>query len=188
MTVNTAGDLMVPIDQYPILDSSATVIDAVIRLDESRRNSDQGRQPYQAVLIADKNGNIIGKLGQLALLRALEPRSVVVDDQNTLKKAGVSNSIMEAALSHYRVLQGELSEMCHGAAALPVRFVMIPFKEHVNVDTPIHAVIHQILAWQTLSVLVTREDRPVGLIRLSDLCDEVMKQMRQTVCSGDSED
>ncbi|UCC43920.1 MAG: CBS domain-containing protein [Candidatus Zixiibacteriota bacterium] len=188
MTLRKARDLMVPIDQYPIVDSSATVLDAVIRLDKSRRSLEPGRQPYQAVLVADKEGKIVGKLGQLALLRSLEPRSLVVDDQNTLKKAGVSNSIMEAALSHYRVLQQELSEMCLGAAAMPVRSVMLPFREHVDVEAPVREVIHQMLVWQTLSVLVTQEDRPVGLIRLSDLCDEVMKQMRQTASCGDNED
>jgi hypothetical protein len=179
---------MVPIDQCPIVDSSATVLDAVIRLTESRSNSDQGRQLYQAVLIADKSGKIIGKLGQLALLRALEPRSHVVDDQDTLDRAGVSDSIMEAALSHSRVLQGGFSEMCLAAAALPVRFVMLPFKEHIDVDAPISEVIHQMLTRRTLSVLITQEGHPVGLVRLSDLCDEVMRQMRQTATNADGED
>jgi hypothetical protein len=32
--------------------------------------------------------------------------------------------------------------------------------------------------WKTLSVLVTEEDRPVGLVRLSDLCDAVIQEMR----------
>ncbi|MCK5126837.1 MAG: CBS domain-containing protein [candidate division Zixibacteria bacterium] len=188
MQVNKAEDLMVPINQYPIVDSLATVLDAVIRLEESRRTSESGKQPFQAVLVADKNGKIIGKLGQMALLRALEPRSYVVDDQDALNRAGVGDSIMETALSHYRALQRELPEMCLGAAALPVRFIMIPFKEHIDVATPICEVIHKILEWQTLSVLVTDRDQPVGLVRLVDLGDEVMKQIRQTANSANFED
>ncbi len=180
MSVNIAKDIMVPIDKYPIVNASATVLDAVIRLDESRRNPDSGKQPYMAVLVADKNGKIIGKLGQMALMRALEPRSHVVDDQYALKRAGVSESIMETALKHFGNLQRELSEMCIGAAALPVRFVMLPFKEHIDVESHICDVIHLMLEWQTLSVLVTEKNQPVGLIRLADICDEVMKQMRQT--------
>ena len=186
MSAPKAGDLMVPIDQYPTVDSSATVLDAIIRLDESRRNSDQGRQPYQAVLVADKNGKIIGKLGQMALLRALEPRSHVVADQDTLDKAGVSDAIMQTALDHFSVLHRRLSEMCLGVVGVPVRSVMHPLREHIDVDAPICDVIHQMVAWQTLSVLVTQQDRPVGLIRLSDLCDEVMEQIRQTTTSTDS--
>ena len=179
---------MVPLDKYPIVDSSATVLDAVIRLGESRRGSDSGRQPYQAVLIADKNGKIVGKIGQLALLRALEPQSHIAGDRDTLERAGVGDALMGTALDHFRSLQLGLPEMCHAAAALPVRIVMHPFKEHIDVDAPICEVIHQMGVWQTLSVLVTKNDCPVGLVRLSDLCDVVMKQMQQTAINADSED
>ena len=188
MSVKKAGDLMVSIDQYPIVDSSATVLDAVIRLEESRRISDSDKHPYRAVLVADKKGKIVGKLGQRALLLALEPRSHVVDDQDTLEKAGVSDAIMETALRHSRVLQRELSEMCISAATLPVRFVMLPFKEHIDIETPICEVIHKILAWQTLSVLITENDQPIGLVRLVDLCDEVIKQMRDMAAEANIED
>ncbi len=188
MSARKAGDIMVPIDQYPIVDSSATVLDAVVRLDESRRTMEAGRHPYQAVLVADQSGNIVGKLGQLALLRSLEPRSHFVDDQDTLDRAGVSDAIMQTALDHFSALHRGLSDMCLGAAALSVRSVMRPFREHIDVDAPICDVIHQMVVWQTLSVLVTQQDRPVGLIRLSDLCDEVMKQMRQATTRPDNED
>ena len=187
MKVSKARDLTVPIDHYPIVDSSATVLDAVIRLDESRSNSEPGRQPYQAVLVTDENGRVVGKLGQLALLRALEPRSHAADDQDTLKRAGVGEALMKTAFDHFRTLQLGLQEMCLGGAALPVRFVMIPFQEHIDVDAPICEIVHKILEWQTLSILVTQEGRPVGLVRLSDLCDEVMKQMRLTATKADSE-
>lgn len=178
---------MVPIEEYPIVDSSATVLDAVIRLDESRRTLAAGKHPYQAVLVADQSGNIVGKLGQLALLRSLEPRSHIVDDQDTLKRAGVSDSIMQTALDHLSVLRRRFSEMCMGAAALPVRSVIHPVSERIDADAPLCEVIHQMVVWQTLSVLVTQQDRPVGLVRLSDLCDEVMEQMRQTTTSTDTE-
>ena len=188
MSAKKAGDIMVPIDEYPTVDSSATVLDAATLLAESRSNSEQGKQPYQAVLVADKNGKIIGKLGQLAFLRALEPRSQVASDKDTLKKAGVSEAIMQTALDHMSVLQRRMSEMCLMAKTMSVQNVMHPFKEHIDVDAPICDVIHQMVEWQTLSVLITKHDHPVGLIRLSDLCDEAMARMRQTTISTDSED
>ncbi len=179
---------MVLLDEYPIVDSSATVLDAVNRLSESRRKSDPDRQPFQAVLVADKNGNIVGKIGQMALLRALEPKSHVACDQNTLNRAGVGDAAMETTLRHFRSLQLGLLEMCIGAATLPVRIIMHPFKEHIDVSAPICEVIHKMRMWQTLSVLVTDKDRPIGLVRLVDLCDEVMEQMRQTATNANIED
>ncbi len=188
MNAKVARDLMVPLEEYPLVDSSATLLDAVVRLDESRRAMDPARQPYQAVLVADETGAIVGKLGQLALLRALEPKSHVVDDLGMLDRAGVSDSVMDKVLDHYRIFQQDLSDMCLSAAALPIRNVMHPFNEHIDEGTPISSVIHHMVLWQTMSILVTRDDKPVGLVRLSDLCDAVMNQMRQVGAETDSED
>ena len=188
MKNKTAKDLMVPLEEYPVVDASATVLDAVIRLDESRRNMEPGRQPFQAVLIADENNNIIGKLGQLAILKMLEPDRRVIGDLDTLHKAGVSDQIMQTALDHLRSFQYEFSEMCKGAAVMPVRQVMQPIKEHLDVDISIHEVIHWMVVWQTLSVLVTENNFPVGLVRLSDLCDAVIAEMLQSVSGKGSGD
>jgi signal-transduction protein with cAMP-binding, CBS, and nucleotidyltransferase domain len=54
---------------------------------------------------------------------------------------------------------------------------MAPFEEHLDLNTPVCEIVHKMLQWQTLSVLVTENEKPVGLVRLSDLCDELMKQM-----------
>ena len=177
MNTKTARDLMVLLDEYPVVDDSATVLEAVVKLEQSRRRMGAGRQPFQAVLVADSSGRIIGKLGQLALLKALLPSRRIFLDQDTLDKAGVSDTIIETALDHMRSFQYEFSEMCQGAAALPVRKVMHPVVEHIHVDASIRDVIDKMVAWQTLSVLVTENDRPVGLVRLSDLCDAVITEM-----------
>ena len=188
MKNKTAKDLMVPLNEYPVVDSSATVLDAVIRLDKSRRNMEPGRQPFQAVLVADENGKIIGKVGQLAILKILEPGRRVFGDLDTLDKAGVSDQIMQTAMDHLRSFQYEFSEMCKGATALPVYRVMQPIREHMDIGASIHEVIHWMVAWQTLSVLVTENDCPVGLVRLSDLSDAVIAEMLQTVSGEGSED
>jgi hypothetical protein len=177
MDKKTAGDLMVTLDEYPIIDASATVLDAVIRLDASRKKMGMGRQPFQAVLIADENGHIIGKLGQLAILKALEPSSQLFGDRHALEKAGVSDLIIKAALDQMRAFQSGFCEICKSAASMPVRTAMHPFKEHIDIATPIREVIHLMVEWQTLSILVTENNRPVGLVRLSDLCDEVIAEM-----------
>jgi len=176
----TAGDMMVPLDEYPVIDASSTVLDAVMRLTESRRNMESRRQPFQAVLIADSNGNIVGKLGQLAILKALEPNRQVFGDPHTLEKAGVSNSIIQAALDNTRPFQREFSELCKKAAILPVHKAMHPFKQHIDIGTSINETIHKMVEWQTLSILVTEADQPVGLVRLSDLGDKVIAEMHRT--------
>jgi hypothetical protein len=188
MKTKTAGDLMVPLREYPVIDISGTILDAVVRLRKSRRNMEPGRQPFQAVLVADENGNIIGKLGQLALLKTLEPGLQVFGDRHTLEKAGVSDLILKAAVDNVRGLQPEFSEMCRRAGGQPIAKAMHPFKEHIDIGASMNEVIHFMVEWRTLSILVTDKDRPVGLIRLSDLCDEVIEEMHRTANADDSGD
>jgi hypothetical protein len=180
MNTKTAGDLMVPLDEYPVVEESSTVLEAVIRLRESRKNMESERQPYQAVLVADGTGRIIGKLGQMAMLKALEPRSQILGDRDTLDKAGVGDKILETALDHMRTFQHDFSELCKGAAALPVAKAMSPVREHIDIRMPASEVVHRMVAWRTLSILVTENNRPVGLVRLSDLCDAVITEMCRT--------
>jgi hypothetical protein len=188
MNNKTAEDLMVPLDEYPVVDISATVQDAVIKLEEARQKMEAGRQPFQAVLIADESGRIVGKIGQMALLKALEPSRRTIFDQDALDKAGVSDTVIETALDHMRTFQCDFSEMCEGVSLLPVRKVMHPVKEHIDIGGSINEVIHSLVRWQTLSVLVTENGRPVGLARLSDLCDAVIAEIRRGDSGSGSED
>lgn len=62
----TAGDMMVPLDEYPVIDASPAVPDAVMNPKESRRNMAPGRKPSQVVPVAESEGTIIGKPGRPA--------------------------------------------------------------------------------------------------------------------------
>ena len=50
---------------------------------------------------------------------------------------------------------------------------MHPLSESVEESASLSDAIHKIVMWQHLSLLVTRGDEVVGLIRLSDLFDEI---------------
>jgi CBS domain containing-hemolysin-like protein len=188
MNIFRAKDLMVPLDEYPVVDDTATVLDAVVSLNKSRRNQTPGQHPHRAVLIADNNGIIVGKVELFSILRALEPRSHIADDKDKLDRAGVGDEILKTALGHFRSIQLGLEDMCVGGATLPVRLVMIPIRDHVDVDTPVGDVIHKMLEWQTMSILVTKDNQPVGLVRLSDVSDVIMKQMQRTASERENGD
>ena len=60
------------------------------------------------------------------------------------------------------------------------RDAMHPLAESVDENASLSDAIHKIVLWQQLSLMVTRKDDVVGLIRLSDLYDEVARQMKST--------
>jgi hypothetical protein len=179
MDKKTVKDLMVPLDEYPLVHENATLLDAVHALDKALQNLPPGRQPYRAVLVTDKTGGVIGKIGQWIFLRALEPRYGVLGDLGKLARAGVSAEVITSMMDHYRLFQDNLSDSCRRASALRVTDVMHPVAESIDEQAPLSEAIHQFVIGQTLSVLVKRQGQISGLLRLSDLFDAITECMKQ---------
>jgi CBS domain-containing protein len=177
---------MVPIDEYPVVSQHATLIEAILKFDESMRRRDRSRQPYRAVLVVDENKKVIGKIGQLAFLKALEPQQNILGDMGKLAAAGVSREFVSSMMKHFQFFQDNLSDLCRRASHLRVRDVMHPVGECIDADAPLGEAISKLVAWQTLSILVTENEEVVGLLRLSDVCQEVAVEMKKL--DGQQED
>ncbi len=172
-------DLMVPLDEYPTVGEGATLVEAIDALDQAQKILPPGRQPYRAVLVVNANRKVIGKIGQLALLNALEPRYNVLGDLGKLSQAGVSSEFIDSMMDHLRLFQDDLSVLCARAGTLKVTDVMHPVTESIAEDAPLKEAINKLVTLQTLSLLVTRGKDVVGLIRLSELADEIASQIKQ---------
>jgi CBS-domain-containing membrane protein len=172
-------DLMVPLDEYALIYQEDTLLDAILGLDEAQKRLPPGRQPYRAVLIVDDNNEIIGKIGQLCFMNALEPKYNVVSDLGTLSRAGVSSIFISSMMEHVRFFQDSLYALCRRALSTKVKDVMHPITESIDENMSLHEAIYRIVSFQTLSILVTRENKVVGLLRLSDLFEEITEQMKR---------
>jgi len=179
MDKKTVKDLMVPLDEYPAVGDQATVLEALEALDRAQQNLPSGRQPYRAVLVVDRNDKIVGKLGQMAFLNALEPKYNVLGDVGRLAQAGVSDEFISSMMEHYRFFQDSLNDLCRRAATLKVKDVMHSVTESIDEHASLGEAIHKIVIGQMLSILVTRGDDVVGLLRLADLFETVAGQMKQ---------
>lgn len=49
----------------------------MIELEKSQKRFDDERYRHRAILVLDNSGNVVGKLSQLDVLKALEPRYVI---------------------------------------------------------------------------------------------------------------
>jgi CBS domain-containing protein len=172
-------ELMVPIDEYPTVSTEASLLEAIEALNRAQRAQQPGRQPFRAVLVKDASGRVVGKIGQLAFLRALQPKQNVMRDMEKMTNAGVSAEVIDSMMEHFRFFEDTFSDLCVRGLSLRVVDAMHPIAEAVNEDTTLPEAIHKIVLWQQLSLLVVRGEVAVGLLRLSDLCDEVARQMKQ---------
>jgi len=171
-------DLMVPLELCAVVSEDATLLEAVVAIEEAHERRDRRRQPLRAVLTVDSNGKIVGKLGQLAFLKALEPRRDFLRDTNKLASAGVSEQLISSVMDHHRFFQDNLSDLCLRASRQPVKDFMHPVSESIDENAPLGEAISRIIELECLSITVTRDEKVIGLLRLSDLCQEVAEYMK----------
>ena len=179
MDIRRVKDLMLPLSEYAVASQEATLLDVIEVLEEAQKKLPPGKQPHRAVLLKDEKGNIVGKIGQLAFLKALEPKYNVLGDLKMLSRAGLGSDFISSMMQHYQLFQDDLALILKRASGIRAKEVMHPVEENIGEDASISEAIHKIVMLQTLSMLVTRKHEVVGLIRLSDLFEEIAKQMKQ---------
>jgi len=179
MPLETVKDIMLSLDEYAVVDEDATMLDALVALDEAQARVPKGRHPHRAVLVKDQRGNITGKLGHLAFFAGLEPKYEELGDLSTLSRAGLSPTFMKSMMQDLALWNMDFDHYARRAMETPVKKVMHPVREHVEETDRIEEAIHKLVMYQTLSLVVTNEDKPVGILRLADLFPVVAKMIKR---------
>jgi predicted transcriptional regulator len=82
-------------------------------------------------------------------------------------------------MQHYRFFEGDISGLCARARSVKVRDMMHPVEEFIDEDASLSEAIYKLVLYDTLSVLVTRKGKVVGLVRLDDVCQEVAQLIKE---------
>lgn len=179
MDTKRVKDIMVALDDYAVVKEDATLLDALVALEQAQQRLPSDREPHRAVLVVDQQGKVVGKVGQWSFLKALEPKyQVLGEDMNRLAMAGVSDDFLSSTMEHFRFFQDKLTDLCLAAYDRKVVDIMRPVTEHIDESASLCEAIHILVMRQTLSVLVKRGHEVVGLLRLSDLFAEVTGQVK----------
>ncbi len=116
-TINVK-DLMVPLEEYATVSEEATLFEAVVALEQAQETLDRTRFKYlhRAILVYDKNNNIVGKISQLDVLRALEPKYGEMGDQQSISRFGFSKKFLQSLREQFSLLDIPFDEACRKAA------------------------------------------------------------------------
>ena len=166
-------DVMLPLDEYALVSEDDTLYEAFIVLEEAQIKRPPGRQKHRAVLVRNNKKEIVGKLGHLGFLKALEPGYKNLGELDAISKAGLTKEFIMSMMKDFELLQDDLDDIRIKTKTIKMKEVMRPMTEQVDVNDTINEAIHKIIMWQILSVLVTKGGKVVGILRLSDLFDEV---------------
>jgi len=175
MKTITVKNFMVPLSEYATVPEEATLFEAVIALEEAQEKFDQSRHRHRALLIFDKNDQIVGKMSELDILSALEPKYKTMGDHTNLSRFGFSSSFVKSMLDNYSLWDKPLNDICRKAGEIRVKnFMYTPTKgEFVNENASLDEAIHQLIMGHHQSLLVIGGKKIVGILRLCDIFREI---------------
>lgn len=180
METATINDLMIPIKEYASVSGEATVFEAIEALEQAREHVIKRRFKHRAVLIRDDSGRIIGKVRHLDVINHLEPGYAGLKQPDEAQRKTLTPGDITALREKHHLWRKSLPRICREGAGIPVKDVMHRFTatEYVDLYTPIEEAIHQMIVGRHLSLLVTRENEVIGVLRLTDVYSEICQIMK----------
>jgi len=180
MKKKVVRELMIPFAEYSTVSQEATLFEAVMALEKALKESDQTRFPHKAVLIYDKDNNIVGKVSQLDVLRALEPKYEAMGFPGSLSRFGLTKRFQETMLKELRFWDKPMDDICRKAARIKVKeFMYTPGEgEYINEDASLDKAINQLVMGHHQSLLVMKDDKIVGILRKTDVFMEIVRVMK----------
>jgi len=176
-------EITLPLSDYAIVEEGATILDALQALQASQEKLPPDRHPHRAILVRDRRGEIVGKLHHFAFLRALVAERKAMGAAALLDRAGVSDDLRDSSMQMLDLLTSDLVDVCERARNVVVRDVYTTTTVSIDEDAHLGEAISRFLRHQTLSLLVTRRGKTVGILRLSDLFEELARQIMQADCT-----
>jgi CBS domain-containing protein len=167
-------DLMVPLEEYATVSEDSSLFEAVLALEEAQDRFGKDRYKHRAILVYDKNGKVVGKLSQLDVIKGLEAGYKRLELKG-ISHSGFSPDFIKSLIKQHGLWSKPLEEICTKAADIKVRDVMYtPTEgEYVREDATLDEAIHQLVMGKHQSLLVTSQNRIVGILRLTDVFMEV---------------
>ena len=182
-------DLMTPISDYPTIAATASLLEAVAALQEAGPDANFTHYRPRALLVKDDNGKAVGKVGQLDVLRALEPRYQHLSEHAGISQFGFSGDFIRLSLEEYSLWDSPLEHVCEKVVHRQVQeFMHTPSPgEYVTEDTSLDAAIHQLIVGKHQSLIVTEEGNGTisGILLLSRVFVGVFQLIQDKCPYGD---
>ena len=173
-------DLTIPISEYATVKIGTSLLGAVLALEKAQEEFADSKYRHRAVLVLDENDNVVGKISQSRALKAIEPEFDFSNEINKMKKFHFSDEYIARLRDLYGSKGTIMSrEVLAEASTKKVEdFMQTPsIGEFVSEDSSLDTAIHRLGAGGHLSLLVTRDEKIIGILKLSDVFAAVFQEM-----------
>ncbi len=176
MELKLVKELMIPLSEYATVHEEDTLKKALKTLRETQTHNDPTSYKHRAVLVFGKDNKIVGKISPLDVLRSLEPKYCKIMHPEKMNKVGLSrfglsNDFLSAMMEQYCLWEDSCEELVKTASKLKVKNIMYSLDEGEYVDeaATIPEAIHQLILGHHQSLLVSKDNKVIGILRLSDV-------------------
>ena len=157
----TVKDLIIPLEQFPHVQSEAPVHEAVGLL-FSHVNGN-GRLQYDELLVISADNQYVGRLTVRGILTCYFPTLFATGDKQIF--AGKKEKFSDLAI----LMEDSFQAECKRQGALPVRDYMAPPLKSIKANLhPLHAA-EIMMAENETCLPVSEDDGLIGVVRLIDL-------------------
>jgi CBS domain-containing protein len=174
-------ELMVPLEEYATVSEDATLLQAIHTLEEVHARCGDRKYPHRAVLAKNAQGKIVGKLSHLDALSALEKPYREITQSRSMERFGFSAEYIRSIADEYEKWRKPMDDLFRRAGQIIVRDVMYtPARgEYVQEDTSMDEAIYHLVTGRHQSLLVTRGEDVVGVLRLTDVFDGICESIKR---------
>lgn len=180
MKTKTVKDIMIPLSEYTTISEEATLYEAILALEKGQEEFDQTHNQHKSILVYNGNQEITGKISQLDVLRGLEHGYKKIGDLRYVSHSGFSAKFIKSFVEQYGFWQRPLGEICRKSVQTKIKdFMYTPTEgEFVEQDASLDEAIHQLIMGHHHSLLVTRDKKIVGVLRLKDMFSEIYQGIK----------
>jgi len=115
------------------------------------------------------------------VLRALEPKEEDANEINELSQFGFSSHFVHKLRTQRRMTAAPLKDLCSQASRLKVEdFMQTPSEgEFIEQDASLEMAVMQLVTGHHISLLVTRNQEIIGILRMTDVFAAVFHTMKE---------
>jgi hypothetical protein len=181
-------EFMFSLEEYVTVNEEDSLYDALLVLEEAQKGYFQKVEahmyPHKALLVLNKENDVVGKLSQFDIIRSLEPKYKSLISSELIARtatSGFSAEFLKNMLNQYALFELPLADLCRRAAKKRVKDCMYtPAEaEYVTEDDTLAVAIHQFVVGHHQSLLVTKDGKITGILRMADVFKYVCQTLKE---------
>ena len=180
--METVKELMVPIEQYATVNQEMTIREAIESLEKAqeRYQSQEVAYKHRALLVLNSENQVVGKLSHLDVVMSMEPKYRSQKGSEAIAHtaaAGLSPELLKSMMEWYSLWAESFDERCQKVLTMKVKDCMYTPRndEYVQESDSLETAVHQLVMGRHQSLLVTKDRRIVGVLRLTDIFQQIAR-------------